>query len=215
VELYRPNRSKQRPEIEGPVHIKTKQASKDVCISNSKKGSRQHRQYFKIRLVKNKRSHTSASSDSPNSESIAKVSRRKKNSYFDSALLERPSMVKLIKKPNLFDFTTVEIRKCVNKGEGYEKERPSIPTRIVKCLLIKKFILWFQNQGIRIFNPYKKGKGKYCGLGNLQTITLKELRMLKHPCFLLIQEMCYYRGISMIDAYFHGVSQTTLISNKL
>jgi hypothetical protein len=51
------------------------------------------------------------------------------------------NFVKIIKKPNFFDYTTGEIRKHVNEGEGYEKERPSTSTRIIKCSLIKEFIL--------------------------------------------------------------------------
>jgi hypothetical protein len=137
-------------------------------------------------LVKNKRSYTSTSSGSPNSESIIEISRRRKDSYFDSALLERPSMVKLIKKLDYFDYTTGEIRKCINEGEGYEKKRPSTPTRTIKCSLIKECILWLQNQKIRIFNPYEKGKGEYCGPHNLPTIILEKLRMMQYLCFLLL-----------------------------
>jgi hypothetical protein len=62
-------------------------------------------------LVKNKRSRIITSSGSPDSESITEVSRRRKDSYFDSPLMERPSMVKLIKKPDYFDYTTEKIRK--------------------------------------------------------------------------------------------------------
>jgi hypothetical protein len=47
-----------------------------------------------------------------------KYSRRRKDSYFDSALMERPSMVKLIKKPDYFDYIFGEIRKHVNEGES-------------------------------------------------------------------------------------------------
>jgi hypothetical protein len=62
--------------------------------------------------------------------------------------LERSSIIKFIEKSNYFDYTTGKIRKSVNEGEDYEKERPSTPSRIVKCSLIKEFILWYQNQGI-------------------------------------------------------------------
>jgi hypothetical protein len=43
---------------------------------------------------------------------------------------------------------------------------------------------------------------------------MERLRMIKYPCFLLLQEMFYYRGISIIDAYLHGISETTLKSYK-
>jgi hypothetical protein len=65
-----------------------------------------------------------------------------------------------IEKPNYFDYTTTEIKKHVNEGESYEKERFLISIRIIKCSLIKEFILWFQNQRIQTFNPYEKGKGE-------------------------------------------------------
>jgi hypothetical protein len=77
-----------------PVCVKTKQASKNLCISDSEKRSRQHRQCIETGLVKNKRSHTITSSGSPNSESIIEVLRRRKNGYFNSSFFERPSMVK-------------------------------------------------------------------------------------------------------------------------
>jgi hypothetical protein len=95
-----------------PVRVKTKQASKNLCISNTKKGSRQHRECPKIGLVKNKRFPTSTSSDSLDFESITEVSRRRKNSYIDSSFLERPSTDKSLKKPNYFDYITGEFFKC-------------------------------------------------------------------------------------------------------
>jgi hypothetical protein len=67
-----------------------------------------------IRLVKNKRSCTSTSSDSPNFESFKK----RKNNYFDSSFLKRPNMIMFVKKPNYFDYTTKEIRK--HEGESYQ-----------------------------------------------------------------------------------------------
>jgi hypothetical protein len=70
--------------------------------------------------IKGPVSCTITSSGSSNSESITEVSRRREDSYFDSALMERSSMVKLIKKPDYFDYTTVKIRKHVNEGEDYE-----------------------------------------------------------------------------------------------
>jgi uncharacterized protein YsxB (DUF464 family) len=155
-------------------------------------------------LVKNKRSHIITSSGSPDSESITEVSRRRKDSYFDSPLMESPSMVKLIKKPDYFAHTR----------EGYEKARPSTPTRIIKCSLIKECILWLQSKNLRIFNPYEKGKGEYCKPRNLPTITLEKLKLIKHPCFLLLQEMFFYKGILMIDAYLHGILETTLKSYR-
>jgi hypothetical protein len=66
--------------------------------------------------------------------------RRRKNGYFDSSFLERPSMVKLIKKSNYFH---QKIKKCINEGDDYEKERPSTPTRIIKCSFVKEFIIWY------------------------------------------------------------------------
>jgi hypothetical protein len=47
-------------------------------------------------------------------------------------------MAKLIEKPNYFEFTTGQIRKHINEGENYEKERSSTPTKVVKCSLIKE-----------------------------------------------------------------------------
>jgi hypothetical protein len=38
--------------------------------------------------------------------------------------------------------------------------------------------------------------------------------MLKHPYFLLLKEIFYFRGISMIDAYLCGVTKPTLKSYK-
>jgi hypothetical protein len=196
------------------IHIKTKQTYKNLCISNSKKKSKQHKQCIKSGLIKNKRSHTITSSNSPNSENITEISRRRKNNYFNSALMKKPNMVKLIKKPDYFDYTPGEIRKRLDKGEGYEKARPSTPTRIIKCSLIKKCILWLHNKTLRIFNPYEKGKGEYCGPRDLPTLTLEKLNLIKHPYFLLLQEMFFYRGVSMIDAYLHRISETTLKSYR-
>jgi hypothetical protein len=71
-----------------PIGVKIKQASKNLSISNAKKGSKQHKECAKIRLVKNKRFHISTSSGSPNSESITEVSRRRKNRYFNSSFLD-------------------------------------------------------------------------------------------------------------------------------
>jgi hypothetical protein len=45
-------------------------------------------------------------------------------------------------------------------------------------------------------------------------MSLEKLKLIKHPCFLLIQEMFAFRGVSLIDAYLHGISETTLKSYK-
>jgi hypothetical protein len=55
-------------------------------------------------------------------------------------------MVKLIKRPNYFDHSTREIREHTDEGKGYEKERASTPTRIVKCSLVKEFILFYDTK---------------------------------------------------------------------
>jgi hypothetical protein len=83
----------------------------------------------------------------------------------------------------------------LTKGEGYEKERPSTPTRIIKCSLIKECILWLQSKTLRVFNLCEKGKGEICGPGELPIIALERLKLIKHPCFLLIQEMFFFRGV--------------------
>jgi site-specific recombinase XerD len=45
-------------------------------------------------------------------------------------------------------------------------------------------------------------------------MSLEKLKLIKYPCFLLIQEMFAFRGVSMIDAYLHGISESTLKSYK-
>jgi hypothetical protein len=69
-----------------------------------------------IKKIKNKRTCRISSSDSLTPESIEEISRRK-NSYIDSTFLEGPSMVKLIKKTNYFDYTTGQVRKDINEGK--------------------------------------------------------------------------------------------------
>jgi uncharacterized protein YsxB (DUF464 family) len=154
-------------------------------------------------MVKNK---TITSTGSSNSKSFTEISGRRKNSYFDSAQVWSSLLKSLI-------ISTI-IRKCVDEGESHEKERPSTPTRIIKCSLIKECILWLQSKTLRVFNLYEKGKGEYCGPHELPTITLEKVKSIKHPCFLLLQEMFFFRGVSIIDAYLHGISETTLKSCK-
>jgi hypothetical protein len=180
--------------LDEETNLKTKQANENLCISNFEKGFQQHKQYFETKLVKNKRFCTSTSSNFPNSESITEVLSRRKDNYFDNTLLKRLSIVKLIKKPDYFDYTTGEIRKCVNKGKGYDLES------------LNAYLLRRSSYGPKI--------KEFCELCNLLTITLEKLRILRHPCFLLLQKMFCYRGISIIDAYLHGITETTLTSYR-
>jgi hypothetical protein len=86
-------------------------------------------------LVKNKKSHTSTSSNPPNSESITEFSRRKKNSCIDNSFLERPNMVVVVKRSNYFDYSTGEIRSSTDEGEDYET-----PTGIPDKMLLISFL---------------------------------------------------------------------------
>jgi hypothetical protein len=95
-----------------PIHIKTKQTGKDICISNSKKRLRQHQKSLKIGLLKNKRSCSSL--DPFSAESIEEISRRMEDSYVNSSFLDR-----LIKKAKYFNYSTGEIRKCVNQRASF------------------------------------------------------------------------------------------------
>jgi hypothetical protein len=50
-----------------------------------------------------------------------------------------------------------EIKSHTNK----KNDRPSTPTRFIKCTFIKESIIWYQKQGIQILNLYGKGKEDY------------------------------------------------------
>jgi hypothetical protein len=43
------------------------------------------------------------------------------------------------------------------------KERTPSATREFKCLLVKEFILYYNNKNIKIFDSSVKGKEEYCG----------------------------------------------------
>jgi hypothetical protein len=98
-------------------------------------------------------------------------------------------MDRLIKKANYFDYSTREIRKCVKQGEDYDKERTSTATREPKCILVKEFILYYENKEIKVFDSSAKGKEEYCGPCQLSRITSFALSGMKNPYFLLLQEM--------------------------
>jgi hypothetical protein len=68
--------------------------------------------------------------------------------------------------------------------------------------LIKKFI-YFDYTTTKIRKCINKGES-----------TLYKLNTLKHPWFLLLQEMFQHRGISMIDTYLCGVTEPTFKSYK-
>jgi hypothetical protein len=65
----------------------------------------------------------------------------KKDSYTDNSFLEGPNIDRLLKKVNYFDYFIGEIRKCVNKGEGYGEERTPTAIREPKCILVKEFVV--------------------------------------------------------------------------
>jgi hypothetical protein len=96
--------------------------NKDIRLSNSSVGSRQHRKHLKTRLVKNKRTCSPSSADPSSTESIKEISRRRKDSYLDSSFLDGPSMDRLIKKPDYFHFTTGQIRKRIDLRQGDDKK---------------------------------------------------------------------------------------------
>jgi hypothetical protein len=108
----------------------------------NKKRSRQYRNCLKIGLVENKRFCSSTSADPSSAESIEEISRRE-DSYTVNSFLEGLSMDILIKKANYFYYSTGEIRKHVNQGKGYDKERFPATTREPKCSLFKEFILYY------------------------------------------------------------------------
>jgi hypothetical protein len=102
-----------------PVRIEKEQTNKEICVGDSKKRSRQYKKCLKAKLDKHKRSCSSTSADPSSTESIEEISRRRKDSYTDSSFLEGPSMDKLIKKTNYFNYSTKKIKKRVNQREGY------------------------------------------------------------------------------------------------
>jgi hypothetical protein len=106
-------------------------------------------------------------------------------------------MDRLIKKTDYFHYTTGKVRKCVDKGEGDDKERTPIGTREPKCILVKEFILYYGNKQIKVFDSSAKGKEEYCGPCQLSRITPLAVKGMKNPYFLLLQEMFNV----IIDAY--------------
>jgi hypothetical protein len=153
-----------------------------------------------LRLVKNKRPCSSTSADPSSIESIEEISRRK-DSYLHSPFLEGPSMDRVIKKPNYFHYTTGEIRKCIDPGEGNDKERTPSATREFKCLLVKEFILYYDSKDIKVFDSSARGKEEYCGPCQLLRITSLALTGMKNSYFLLLQEMFSVRGICLVKWY--------------
>jgi hypothetical protein len=118
-----------------------------------------------LRLNWSKRLHSSTSTDPSSTESIEEISR---------------SMDGLIKKANYFDYSTGEIRKCVNQGEGYGKERTPTVTREPKCILVKEFILYYESKGIKVFDSSAKGEEEYCKPCQLSRITSFALSGMKN-----------------------------------
>jgi hypothetical protein len=107
------------------ISVKAKQTSQNLCLSDHKKGSIQHRKHFKIKLVKNKKTQF-ISSGPFIPENIEKISRRRKDSNFDSTFLEGPSVDKLIEKANYFEYTSGEIRIYIKEGKSNDKKRSLI-----------------------------------------------------------------------------------------
>jgi hypothetical protein len=174
--------------------IQKEPIDKDICISNSSRGSRQHRKCLKTGLVKHKRAGSSSSADPSSTESIEEISRRTKDSYVDSSFLKKPSMDRLIKKLTI---STIP----VDQGES-------------KCTLVKEFILYYDNKGFKVFNSSAKGKEEYCGPCQLSRITPFALNTIKNPYFFLLQEMFSIHGISIIDAYLKSTVESTWKSYK-
>jgi hypothetical protein len=73
-------------------------------------------------------------------------------------------MGRFIRKPDYFHYTTREVRKHIDPGEGHDKERTPSATRELKCLLVKEFILYYDNENSKIFDPSAKGAQEYCGV---------------------------------------------------
>jgi hypothetical protein len=185
-----------------------------LCISNLSRRSRQHRKRLKIELVNHKRACSSTSTHPSSTESIEEIQRRRKNSYIDSSFLEGPSKDRLIRKPDYFNYTTGQIRKHIDTWEGDDKERSPSATRELKCLLVKEFILYYDNKNTKVFDSSAKGAKEYCGPCQLLGIVSLELTGLKNPYFVLLQEKFKFRGISIIDAYLAGTLQSTWRSYK-
>jgi hypothetical protein len=165
-------------------------------------------------LVNHKKAHSSTSADPSSTESIEEVQRRRKNSYIDSSFLEGPSMGRLIRKPDNFDYTTGQIRKHIDTWEGDDEERSPSATRELKCLLIKEFILYYNNKNTKVFDSSAKGAQEYCGPCQLSGIVSLELTGLKNPYFVLFQKIFKFKKISIIDAYLAGTSPSTWRSYK-
>jgi hypothetical protein len=66
-------------------------------------------------------------------------------------------MGRLIRKPDYFHYTTGQIRKHINSGESDDKERTPSPTKKLKCLLVKEFLLYYNNENIKVFDTSAKG----------------------------------------------------------
>jgi hypothetical protein len=123
-------------------------------------------------------------------------------------------MDRLTKKVDYFHYTTGEIRKHINPEKGDNKKRTPSGTRELKCLLVKEFILYYNNKNIKVFDSLAKGKEEYYGPCQLSRITSLALQGMKNPYFLLLQEMLSVRGISLIDAYLSGTAESTWKSYK-
>jgi hypothetical protein len=117
-------------------------------------------------------------------------------------------MDRLIKKVDYFHYSTGEIRKYVDQGESYDEERTPTVIREFKCILVKEFILYYENKGFKVFDSSAKGKEEYCGPCQLSRITSFALNAMKNPYFLLLQEMFSVRGIFIIDAYLQNTANS-------
>jgi hypothetical protein len=132
---------------------------------------------------------SSISADPSSAENIEEISRRREDSYTDNSFLEGPSMDRLIKKANYFDYSTKQIRNHVNQRESYGKERTPTAAREPKCILVKEFILYYKNKRIEVFDSSAKGEEEYYGPYQLSRITLFTLKGMKNPYFLLLQKI--------------------------
>jgi hypothetical protein len=97
-------------------------------------------------------------------------------------------MDRLIKKTNYFDYSTKKIKKCVNQKESYGKKKNLIVTKEPKCIFVKKFILYYENKRIKVFDSSAKRKEKYCKPCQLSRITsfvLKGIIILVYTLYLL------------------------------
>jgi hypothetical protein len=160
--------------------IQRKQINKDIILGNSSVGPRQYRKRLKIKLGKCKRSNSPSPADPSSTESIEEIQRRRKNSYLDSSCLQWPSMVRLTRKNDYFDYTIGQIRKRTDTGENDEEERTPSATREFKCLPVKEFILHSQKRDLQVFDSSAGGKNEYCGPCQLQGMTLTILKTMSH-----------------------------------